>query len=106
MRNDPVFWVIENPVGRLQKLMPQLGNPWYFDPYEFGDPYTKHTGLWGEFNRPTKSPVEPTEGSKMMKYGGKSARTKELRSITPAGFAKAFFEAQHNEEKNHPLDLF
>jgi len=27
------------------------------------------------------------------KYGGKSERTKILRSITPLGFAKAFFEA-------------
>lgn len=28
-----------------------------------------------------------------MKLGGKSERTKELRSMTPLGFAKAFFEA-------------
>ena len=29
------------------------------------------------------------------KYGGKSERTKELRSETPMGFAYAFYEANH-----------
>jgi hypothetical protein len=29
----------------------------------------------------------------MMSTGGKSAKTKELRSITPPGFAEAFFKA-------------
>jgi hypothetical protein len=28
-----------------------------------------------------------------MQLGGKSERTKKLRSVTPQGFAKAFFEA-------------
>lgn len=29
--------------------------------------------------------------TRIMKLGGKSERTKELRSMTPLGFAKAFF---------------
>lgn len=91
---NPEWWVIENPVGRLSKLRPQLGQPWYFNPCDFGDAYTKKTGLWGKFNRNLKkTPVEPDPKSWIMKLGGKSERTKELRSMTPLGFAKAFFDA-------------
>lgn len=88
----PRFWVIENPVGRMRNL---LGDPDFkFNPCDFGDPYTKKTYLWGNFNPPAKTPVEPTLGSLMhTKYGGSSARTKEARSITPPGFSRAFFEA-------------
>ena len=90
---QPFWWALENPVGRLNRW---LGDPaMYFDPYEFGDPYTKKTALWGRFNTALpRSPVERVEGSKMWsQYGGKSERTKTMRSMTPAGFAKAFFLA-------------
>ena len=91
---DPEFWVIENPVGRLSTLRPQLGKPWYFQPHWYGDPYTKKTGLWGRFNNDLpKNNVEPDPNNWIMKLGGKSERTKELRSMTPLGFAKAFFLA-------------
>jgi hypothetical protein len=98
---DPHFWVLENPVGRLQILRPNIGKPWYFNPNEFAgylddesNCYTKKTGLWGKFNKPIKKelPVS-SEGSWIMKLGGKSERTKELRSMTPLGFAKAFYES-------------
>lgn len=91
-RSQPVFWALENPIGRIRKWMhtPTLT----FDPCDYGDPYTKRTHLWGRFNIPEKTPVEPTEGSKMWRcYGGKSERTKMIRSITPPGFAQAFFKA-------------
>lgn len=100
----PTFWALENPVGRLSRLRPVLGSPWYFQPNEFAgwlpveeqgrECYTKRTGLWGVFNRPEyrKLPVS-SEGNWIMKLGGKSERTKELRSMTPLGFSKAFFEA-------------
>lgn len=29
------FWAMENPVGRIPKLFPELGKPYYFQPYEF-----------------------------------------------------------------------
>ena len=91
---NPKFWALENPVGRLQKLRPQLGAPWYFQPHWFGDAYTKKTGLWGNFNKNlVRNDVEPDPNSWIMKLGGKSERTKELRSMTPMGFARAFFEA-------------
>jgi hypothetical protein len=96
-RLNPVFYAIENPVGRIAKLVPEIGKAWYFQPYEFGDPYTKKTGIYGKFNKPVKTPVEPIkyceQGSWTQKLGGKSERTKALRSVTPPGFAKAFFEA-------------
>lgn len=91
---DPYFWCLENPVGRLARLRPAVGKPWYFNPCDYGDPYTKKTGLWGNFNTALeKTPVKPDPNSWIMKLGGKSERTKELRSMTPPGFAKAFFKA-------------
>jgi hypothetical protein len=129
--NGDLIWGIENPVGRLPKLVPELGEPWYFDPCDFAgyvmngcceqrleelrakklkainhkdvefiltcNAYTKHTGLWGNFTRPTLKRIEPVrtcaQGSPLQRLGGKSERTKELRSATPLGFARAFFEA-------------
>lgn len=91
---QPEWWALENPVGRLSKLRPMLGNPLYFQPHWFGDPWTKKTGLWGIFNKDLpRTDVEPDPNSWIMKLGGKSERTKELRSMTPPGFAKAFFSA-------------
>jgi len=98
---EPEWWAIENPVGRIAKLVPELNDypPFWWNPCDYGDPYTKKTGLWGRFTPPTPLflgsdwSVEPTEGSKMhCLYGGKSERTKELRSVTPPGFAQAFFK--------------
>lgn len=88
--HSPKWWALENPVGRLTRY---LGKPaMYFHPCDFGDPYTKKTCLWGNFTEPTKTPVEPTEGSKMHKLPPSPDRWR-LRSATPPGFAKAFFEA-------------
>jgi len=97
---NPKFWVIENPVGRLNALIPELKKygPWYWQPYWFGDAWTKKTGLWGKFNLPKRTknvtPIKfSSQGSWLQLLGGKSEKTKELRSITPPGFALAFFEA-------------
>ncbi len=92
---QPKFWALENPVGRLRKWMsdPRL----IFNPCDYGDPYTKKTLLWGRFNLPERNSVEPirvcSQGSWLQKLGGKSEKTKMLRSITPPGFAQAFYEA-------------
>lgn len=98
------FWVMENPVGRIEKLNPEIKpfRKMQFNPCDFGDPYTKKTILWGKFNAELrKNPVSPImyelggkKGSYMWaKLGGKSEKTKALRSATPMGFATAFFEA-------------
>lgn len=89
---NPHFWALENPIGWLGDY---IGSPvYYFDPCDFGDAYTKKTCLWGKFNPPIKNRIEPTEGSKLhTNYGGRSEHTKTMRSLTPIGFAKAFYEA-------------
>ena len=109
------FWALENPNGYLKDF---LGRPaLIFHPYEYGDPYTKKTCLWGNFKFPIKNPTKPldfehptTKGAKdyvscvehfqhLKKipdgYKKKTGYTKRqiLRSITPSGFARAFFEA-------------
>jgi hypothetical protein len=86
----PKWWALENPVGKLRRY---LGPPkLIFQPNEFGDPYTKRTCLWGEFTVPTRTPVVAYERSKMQALPPSPDRA-ALRSVTPAGFARAFFAA-------------
>lgn len=111
------WWALENPVGRLVKW---LGPPKFrFQPWEFGDPWTKQTWLWGRFTPPRKlkNPIKPNIGVP----GHRSAQWQRtltpetlimtnvppnwihllgprpdraaLRAITPPRFAQAFFEA-------------
>ena len=93
-RTNSKFWVIENPVGRMRKMLgePQL----IFNPCDYGDAYTKKTYLWGKFNPLVKTPVEPIrvnkQGSWIQSLGSKSEKTKMLRAITPQGFANAFYK--------------
>ena len=91
------FWALENPNGMLKYF---LGKPVFeFNPYDFGDQYKKRTYLWGWFNEPKKNPVEcdkPKFDKLKTKeihpdWYGKLTR-QERRAITPAGFAKAFYE--------------
>lgn len=90
LATKPAWWVLENPTGKLSRY---LGPPrMTFNPNEYGDPYTKRTCLWGEFNTPTRTPVPATEGSKMHLVSPSPERA-AIRSQTPAGFARAFFEA-------------
>lgn len=96
---NPRWWALENPIGRLKDY---LGDPeMYFNPCDYGDPYTKKTALWGHFHKPFKNPVEPTLGTTPIlmpekngkKIGWNTPEAKEIRSITPQGFAKAFYES-------------
>lgn len=105
------FWSLENPKGYLRQF---LGKPCFeFNPYDFGDPYQKATDLWGFFNFPIKKPVplppDKTKFSVKQDYL-KSVEFRDLfnqegyvkcptmdtrqirRSITPAGFANAFYK--------------
>lgn len=86
----PAWWALENPIGRLRRY---LGEPRLaFDPCDYGDAWTKRTLLWGDFTPPMKRPVEPVEGSKMHLMSPSPDRA-QRRSVTPAGFAQAFFAA-------------
>lgn len=104
------FWALENPVG---KLMHYLGKWRYtFQPYEYGDPWTKRTCIWGDHNEPVRFPVKPTgqwtgrcdmpgivdhfKDYLPADWVAKLPPSKDratLRSMTPPGFAKAFFNA-------------
>ena len=97
------FWALENPSTGLLKHF--LGRPaYYFNPWMFGDSYQKSTVLWGYFNEPTKLTEKPIYHKKLVKFDymkskdihpeafGKFDR-QTRRSITPAGFAQAFYEA-------------
>ena len=113
--DDLEFWSMENPIGRLRRMLhgeykegePHLIIPerlkpvdvlLAFNPCDYGDAYTKKTLLWGKFNPMlVQTPVKPIrynkQGSWIQSLGGKSERTKELRSATPKGFSQAFYNA-------------
>lgn len=96
-------YLLENPVSTLATYWRE---PDYtFDPCDFGayldppgDAYTKKTCLWvgGGFVMPRKAYVHPAEGSKMHGLGPSDDRA-DLRSVTPMGFARAVFEANHRK---------
>jgi hypothetical protein len=117
-----VPWMVENPISVLSTLWRKSDHK--FHPYEYGgyipegeyehpiwpdyiaarDAYRKKTCLWtgNGFVMPQRKPVDP-EGyhgngysTSMMKLGGKSERTKNIRSATPRGFARAIFHANNN----------
>lgn len=87
----PQWWCLENPVGRLSRY---LGPPrMTFQPYEFGDPWSKRTCLWGEFNTDLcRRPVLAVDKERIWRMAPGPERANQ-RSITPPGFARAFFEA-------------
>lgn len=113
----PVWWALENPVGYLRDYLGK--STLIFQPWEYGDPWTKRTEIWGKFDPPPKQYfrwedvpdklplyVRPGRGKPNFAYLHKSALTlipqlafadpktdADFRAITPPGFAKAFFEA-------------
>lgn len=93
--NPSGFHVLENPIGRIETEARLPPPTLRFDPFQYGDPYTKRTQLWGAFNpRLPTAPVVPVEGTKIQsQLRGTDAKQKEERSVTPEGFAYAFFVA-------------
>ena len=106
-------WALENPVSVIST---KWRKPDYkFDPFEYGghlpyndvhptypeyikprDAYPKKTCIWSGngFVMPEKRPVKVNSGysNQHNKLGGKSLKTKNIRSATPRGFAQAVFE--------------
>lgn len=103
-------WLVENPVGVLSTEWRKPDQ--YFDPYQFGgylsgfeesyhprmpsrDGYTKKTCIWygNGMKWPNQNPVQHIGKFWGWAFlGGASAKTKQLRSLTPRGFARAVFE--------------
>lgn len=109
-----VPYMIENPRSVLSTQWRKPDHA--FNPWEYGgylpeddehplfpeyinarDSYPKFTNLWtgNGFIMPEKKPVyvEPGFSKQFHKLGGKSARTKLIRSLTPRGFAAAVNKA-------------
>jgi hypothetical protein len=117
-------WAFENPVSAFSNI---FGEPHYkFNPYEYGgylpeddmhplwpeyiaprDAYPKLTCLWvgGGFIMPPKKPVyvKPGYSDQHNKLGGKSIKTKNIRSATPRGFSEAIFQIHTGKIKSNTL---
>lgn len=113
---SPKFVCMENPTGFLRQ---QIGKPTLtFQPWNYGDAWTKRTDLWGYFNAPEfkfkkwdeleKLPIyiRPNREKPSIAFLHKSSQAlipqlkdficdtdAAFRAITPPGFAKAFYEA-------------
>ena len=107
-------YFIENPVSVLATKWRKPDHS--FHPYEYGnyihddeaehplwpdyiaakDAYPKKTCLWtgNGFTMPWTDAVDPEGGHSRqhLKLGGKSMKTKNIRSATPRGFARAVYE--------------
>ncbi len=112
---NPAWSAIENPTGLLRDY---LGKPRLsFQPWEYGDPWTKRTDIWGSFVIPPKLYtrwedvlkipglyIRPNRTKPSIAFLHKSACTlipqlshlnpktdTEFRSYTPPGFAGEFY---------------
>lgn len=87
-------FMIENPVG---KFSDHMGKPDHtFQPWMYGDPWTKLTCLWtgNGFRMPKPTHASPPPGTKPLIWKmAPSTRRADLRSATPPAFAQAVFEA-------------
>ena len=87
-RNGLKWWALENPINLLRRY---LGPPRLtFYQWQYGDAGHKPTGIWGDFTVP---PMSPKPRTKPSTFGTKQANAEPRDAITPAGFARAFFEA-------------
>lgn len=113
---DTECWGFENPVSVISTMWRKPD--FMFHPAEYGrylpeddahpiypeiypprDAYNKGTCIWKgtDFKEPERKPVQPLhkDNPGWKKCGGKSTRTKNIRSATPRGWVQAAFEANH-----------
>lgn len=93
-------WMLENPVSTISTYW---RDPDYtFHPYEYGgwgdgsDGYTKTTCLWtgGGFRMPPRRTTE-IDRPNLIHHASPGADRGNVRSVTPIGFARAVFAANH-----------
>lgn len=113
------WWALENPFGHLRKFLGVPGytfQAWWFDPTV---PWAKRTDLWGYFTKPKRlvadedrparlsndarnqhrhhddwyKPEVPKEMVEALGNKAAGLSRADIRSITPTGFAQAFFKA-------------
>lgn len=101
----PQIWAIENPQnsrmgttvgGNSNNNVTGLPQPRLnFSHNDYGDPYSKPTSLWGNFNPNLPRNYVEATGSFTDQAGGSSQATMNKRSETPEGFAYSFFMANN-----------
>jgi hypothetical protein len=93
-------WMLENPVGMLSSYWRK---PDYtFQPWQYGDTYTKKTCLWtgsGFVMPPAWIATKPADVKASIHLMPPSADRGDLRSVTPAGFAEAVFRANTGDKR-------
>lgn len=128
-KSAPKWWALENPRGHLRKY---LGMPTMtFQPWQYGDPWTKATDIWGEFVIPPpvydrwedvpKLPLYTRKGRGKPNFAflHKSAwesipqlsyhrptTDAEFRAMTPPGFAQEFYKANRATPENGGVFVF
>lgn len=83
----PRWWALENPRNKLRRYLGPARLEFYH--WEYGDAAHKPTCIWGEFVPPMKR-AKPRTKASTFKTKQENARPED--AITPAGFARAFFE--------------
>lgn len=98
-------WMLENPVGTLSSYWRK---PDYtFQPWQYGDRYTKKTCLWtgSGFVMPPAWHTTPPDGTApTIHLMPPSADRGDKRSITPEGFARAVFEVNEPKVRAQSVD--
>jgi len=94
---------LENPVGQINTYLPEMPRPYYIQPWQFGHPESKKTGLWTR-----KLPkLIPTDVLEMREYWenqtpsgqnklGPSKHRAKIRSKTYKNIAEAMAEQWSN----------
>ena len=84
----PAWWALENPRNKLRRYLGPARLEFY--QWEYGDPGHKPTCIWGDFTPPLKQPKPRTKPST---FRTKQENASPGDAVTPAGFARAFFQA-------------
>ncbi len=87
-------YLIENPVGKFSDHMSKPD--FTFQPWEYGDIWTKQTCLWtgNGFVMPPKIHKTPPDGTQQSIWLMPPSEDRgDLRSVTPMAFARAVFKA-------------
>ena len=94
-------WTVENPVSVLASAFGKpthYFHPWQYTAYEPADSYTKKTCLWtgGGFIMPEPA-IDPNMGEpdNRIHFASPGPERANIRSVTPMGFARAVFAANH-----------
>jgi len=87
----PRWWALENPRALLRRYLGPARLEFY--QWEYGDAGHKPTCIWGDFTVPWKRPPAHTQRTTPATWQTAQANALPADARTPAGFARAFFQA-------------